>query len=89
MVPVRIAFTPSRSPISRAICRRDRCALRLAQILDALHQVLLAHNVDDRRLLQIDLQCLVQRGVKNRVAGMVDEVGQDDRILGCPGPGSA
>ncbi len=88
MVPVMMAFIPSRSPISRAIGGRHGRTFGLAQILDALQQMLLAHDIDHRRLFQIDLQRLVQRGVKNRVSRVVDKVSQDDRILRGLGPRS-
>src|SRR5580658_9745810 len=60
---------------------RDRRALRLTQILHALQKVLRAHDINDRRLLQINLQRLVQRGVKHRVTRAVDEIRQDERVL--------
>ena len=61
--------------------RRQRCVFGFTQVLHALHQVLLTHDFDYRRLLQIDLQRLVQRGVKDRVAGVVNKIGQDERVF--------
>jgi hypothetical protein len=43
--------------------------------------VLLAHDVDHRRLLQIDLQRLVQRRVKDGITGMVHKIRQDQGVF--------
>ena len=59
------------------LARNLRChlsALGFTQKLDALRQVLLAHNVEHRGLLQFNLQRLVQRGVEDRIAGAIDEM---------------
>ena len=61
--------------------RRDACTLRLPHQAQGLAQALVRHQAEERRLLELDRQCLFQCAVEDAVTGRVDEVGQDDRVL--------
>ena len=52
-----------------------------AQVLQTLTKVLLADNVEHRRLAKLHPEGLVQGGIENGVAGLVDEVGDDDAVF--------
>ncbi len=60
--------------------RSDLGVGRFAEILQALAKVLLADNGQKGRLLELDFEGLGERGVEDRIAGLVSEVGEDDGI---------
>jgi hypothetical protein len=59
----------------------DGLVLLAAEELKTLAKVLLADDVEHRRLGKLYPKRLVQSGVKNRISGLVDEVGDDDAVL--------
>src|SRR5580658_7897146 len=61
--------------------RGNGLVLLAAEELQTLPKVLLADDVEHRRLAQLHPQGLVQGGVKNRVAGFVDKVGDNDAVF--------
>ena len=81
MLPVRIALTPFPLADLPGNLRGDGLVLLAAEVLETLAKVLLADNVEHRRLAKLHPEGLVQGGVKYRVAGLVDEVGDDDAVL--------
>ena len=81
MVPLMIALMPSRTPISRAISGVIFVVGRFAEIFEALAQVVFADDGEQRRLLELDVERLIQCGVEDRIAGLISEVGEDDRVF--------
>ena len=69
--------------------RCKRVLRRFAKVLHALAQMLLADDIEQRRLLELNGESLVERGVEDRVTGVIDEIRQDDRVLHRHGGGAA
>ena len=61
--------------------RGDGIIGRFAQVLHALTNMLLAHQVQHRRLLHLDRKGLGQRGIEDRFSGLVLKVRQNDGIF--------
>ena len=54
---------------------------RLAQILQVAVQFRIAHQLQQRRLLELNGQRFFQRGIEDRVAGLIGEVGEYELIF--------
>ena len=61
--------------------RCEFCIRLLAHQLQGLLDLLVGDNAEEGRLFQLHGKPLPQRAVKNRVAGRVREIGEDDRVL--------
>ena len=61
--------------------RRNSLRARLAQILQVAVQFRIAHQLQQRGLLELNGQRFLQRGIEDRVAGLIGEVGKNELIF--------
>ncbi len=60
---------------------RNLLLASLSQILQIVVQFRIAHQLQQRRLLELNGQRFFQGGIENRVAGLIGEVGKDELIF--------
>ena len=76
-----VAALAVRWQTSRASSFVSRASLGLRHQRQRLRDALIRNQAQKRRLLQLRRKPLPQRAVKNRIAGSVGEVGQNDRVF--------
>ena len=79
--PSRTAALAVRSQTCCAISRGQPRIFRLSHQRQRLLDLLIRNQAEERGLLKLHGQSLAQRVVKHRIAGLVLEVREDDRVL--------